>query len=1197
MGKTMKQLGIIFTLFALFTGALFAQSMKNLHGDQSYHRRGIHDGNRIRTSFGNDGQIGFRGNFASTTDLPGEWPINSNHVYLSKIMLLPMAEVRDINGIIQHIVSECHGTGTTKDFPLQASVGDLTAGGRWRTMTPLPGFINPALMSLPADQASPALSDQPDTWPDFWPDKLNDPIDPGWAGEWNGYFGKGKGNSPADQESYWVADDYWNDEFEFYPDENNLSRRGLGIRMYYRGLQWANPLVQDVMYTIYDVENIGSKTLDKVNFASLPDMDCGPVVGSYDGPSFPDGVVFDRVEDWFYSFDKIYVETGIGAFFTPIAYVGYALFESPGNEFDGIDNDNDGELNPEVGEGSGTGKRISEDDFSLGILDENRTIILIDYLTYKRTRTTLAALKQEKPEMFHGDTLIVDFIGRKYRFWPGKSLDEVWFNNFDDNLNGLIDENNGAQIGDEEFRYLYIDYVTGQGNLAVDYFSDDSSTNGMRNKLLDESRKDTIDNDGDWNPLLDDVGVDGLAGTGDYGENDGRPTSKYQYIGDSLIVHDGPGEPHIDAVDITESDMLGMTAFFWTQNWENYPLSDDQKLWNATIPGRVYGETDIYEIALMGSGYFPLPSGHIERFSGAYMFNNTVEGLKRTKVNAQRAYDANYQFYKAPERPTLHAVPGDKKVTLYWDDLAEYSVDPLTGQDFEGYRIYRSTGVDFKEMVPITNAFGDQKLMVPLVQFDLVNGIKGLSNSVLEGVQFYLGDDTGLQHEWVDTNVVNGQRYFYFITSYDHGDDAQGVAPTECNKKLLLDPQTGDVLVKSSNVAVVTPNAPSAGYVPAVEDIPVEHVDGFSNSTLGIQIFDSPAVKDGHTYRVTFKDTVKKLPSGGAPQLVTASVTLENITTGDILFKDSERGLKEDGKFPVTEGFILMLNNYPVVTIDTSRTKFERSGIYAPTFKTYYKRNSNYKGNIRPADYLIEFGEVGIDTSTAYRIDRTNLPSIPVNFTITNLTEGRKIDFAFNEKDFIFNDPSTRGMFTFNQSGLGFRDYIYFLEKDENGDLETTWMVYLFWSDNSADTTNPTAGDKLSMYTFKPFLSNDVLEFTTIGERIDKKQAAFEINRIKVVPNPYVVSNQWERQNPYSTGRGPRELHFTHLPPRCTIRIFDIAGQLIDTIERDVQTTIDGTAVWDMLTRDGLEIGFGVYIYHIEAPGIGEKIGKFAVIK
>jgi hypothetical protein len=53
---------------------------------------------------------------------------------------------------------------------------------------------------------------------------------------------------------------------------------------------------------------------------------------------------------------------------------------------------------------------------------------------------------------------------------------------------------------------------------------------------------------------------------------------------------------------------------------------------------------------------------------------------------------------------------------------------------------------------------------------------------------------------------------------------------------------------------------------------------------------------------------------------------------------------------------------------------------------------------------------------------------------------------------------------------------------------------------------------------------------------------------------------------------------------------------LVDTI--DHQSGFEsGAASWDLLSKDGLEIAYGIYIYHIDAPGIGETTGKFAVIK
>ena len=35
----------------------------------------------------------------------------------------------------------------------------------------------------------------------------------------------------------------------------------------------------------------------------------------------------------------------------------------------------------------------------------------------------------------------------------------------------------------------------------------------------------------------------------------------------------------------------------------------------------------------------------------------------------------------------------------------------------------------------------------------------------------------------------------------------------------------------------------------------------------------------------------------------------------------------------------------------------------------------------------------------------------------------------------------------------------------------------------------------------------------------------------------------------------------------------------------------------DLRTSGKQDIAYGVYIYHIKAPGVGEHVGKFAVVK
>ena len=115
----------------------------------------------------------------------------------------------------------------------------------------------------------------------------------------------------------------------------------------------------------------------------------------------------------------------------------------------------------------------------------------------------------------------------------------------------------------------------------------------------------------------------------------------------------------------------------------------------------------------------------------------------------------------------------------------------------------------------------------------------------------------------------------------------------------------------------------------------------------------------------------------------------------------------------------------------------------------------------------------------------------------------------------------------------------------------------------------------------------DEFTFTTmapvVGDQTIAKDAFF--NKIRIVPNPYYGFSLYERT------RFQRIMLFTNLPEQCTIRIFDLGGTLIRSIEKDSQ---DPTYRWDMLTDYQLPLGSGVYIAHITST-YGEKLLKFAV--
>jgi hypothetical protein len=107
------------------------------------------------------------------------------------------------------------------------------------------------------------------------------------------------------------------------------------------------------------------------------------------------------------------------------------------------------------------------------------------------------------------------------------------------------------------------------------------------------------------------------------------------------------------------------------------------------------------------------------------------------------------------------------------------------------------------------------------------------------------------------------------------------------------------------------------------------------------------------------------------------------------------------------------------------------------------------------------------------------------------------------------------------------------------------------------------------------------------------------MDNILVAPNPYRGSADWERLD--YEGR----ISFYNLPKRCTIYIHSMTGELVDTVRHnmpgdespDPAGNETGGESWDMLTANGQSIASGIYIYRVDSPDYGQKIGKFAVIK
>ncbi|MCK4328853.1 hypothetical protein KAX02_03315 [candidate division WOR-3 bacterium] len=1095
----------VFLVLLLLYSYLFAQT-----GSFVERRTGIHSGNRIRTTFFNFGLVGRQ---SQAEDFGGEWPINSGHEYIGDVSLLVGAEIPIILQVIDTIIGTdtLYRDSTAIIHSVEVSDGPRgnneysVDGNTFWGWEPIPGYASP-------DTDLIAMSHLRKSWPSYWPDKMDVADDPGWPGSWNGYFGKDQAN--ADQESYFVMDDDSDEEFQFYPDSTDSTRRGLGLQVGVRGFQWSNPLAQDCIFWHYDITNMGTSVLNKVCFGMI----VGTITGG-DGDTEDDCADFIKEENITYSYD--YDGVGAGGWY-PVGYAGYAFLESPGDPFNGLDDDGDGK--------DGPGPILTEEDFEPISYSVGKQVVVIDYNTFDRTVTTM-------PD----SGVLIHFLGDTLRINPGEVLTEDPHNRIDDNLNGLIDENADIHL---LFTCKYKNWLTGEG---------------LDNLLIDESRDDGIDNDEDWDVTTDDVGADGAPGTGDTGEDDGIPT---------------PGEPNFDATDKDESDQIGLTSFYFFHPFNMVKLKDDIKLWNCMKPGYFnVTEQNVDGDFIYGSGYFSLKPGQTERISVALLFGENAGAIVRTKQTVQMIYNWNYRFARAPDLPTLRAVPGDKKVTLYWDDRAEHTFDPRMGYDFEGYKVYRATWPTWDDAGEITDGYGIARFNVPIAKFDLKDSIMGFFPIGLDGIQFYLGNDTGLQHSFVDTTVQNGQTYFYAVTAYDTGCVADGIIPSETSKFASVD-QAGQVTT-ALNVVAVTPEAPAAGYVaPSLQEL--EHINGFATGKVEVETIDPKYIRDEHKYQVTFIDS----------NLATQSFTLVDITDPldlDTVVENSPN-LEPWEERNVVHGFRLYLDNDSYIDMIDSLTGWVDTTIL-PIDNITTLVTPAYQGRKYPADYAIIFSEEILDTSIHLQVGYPyplNLPAVPVYFTVLNINTQIPVKFALHE------------MGGTTDSTISPEERIIFLQVIEpDTSLNPTWVIK-FSSDTLASL--PGEGDTLHLYTTKPFRSNDVYEFTIEGASIDKEQAKIDLEKIKVVPNPYFAAATWEKPNPYTSGRGPREIHFIHLPSECTIRIYNLRGDLIQKIEHETDFD-DGTCIWNMLTKDNLDIAYGVYFYHIEAPGIGEKTGKFAVIK
>ncbi|RPH79264.1 MAG: hypothetical protein EHM80_08285 [Nitrospiraceae bacterium] len=194
-----------------------------------------------------------------------------------------------------------------------------------------------------------------------------------------------------------------------------------------------------------------------------------------------------------------------------------------------------------------------------------------------------------------------------------------------------------------------------------------------------------------------------------------------------------------------------------------------------------------------GSGYlcvgpFSVDVGDTLVFWTAEILGMGTGDVQRKSAILDRLYAKQFRAPRPPPAPRVRVETGNKSIAFQWNSLPgetnpETYLDPNRGDNmeipFEGYRVYRST----------LSINGPWTL---LMEYDIAgNGF---------------AHDFGLQHEYVETGLLNNFEYYFAVTAFSKPDTSLGYPSRESRIPL--------------NAVRVTPGTPPPGDVGQVAVVP-----------------------------------------------------------------------------------------------------------------------------------------------------------------------------------------------------------------------------------------------------------------------------------------------------------------------------------------------------------------------------------------
>jgi hypothetical protein len=338
-------------------------------------------------------------------------------------------------------------------------------------------------------------------------------------------------------------------------------------------------------------------------------------------------------------------------------------------------------------------------------------------------------------------------------------------------------------------------------------------------------------------------------------------------------------------------------------------------------------------------------------------------------------------------------------------------------------------------------------------------------------------------------------------------------------------------------------------------------------------------VPDDHIFLLKFK-----IPSQDSVRA--AFYDMIDSTTQEVILRNGD-DLDGAGIGQVGVGLLPVVTTPKTISVDTVKSDFTAESKTNLRLKaTYqYQQLINRRRTGFPEDLKVTFSDVPLDTSLA----AIGLPARPSKFRVEAMTDSGTLRMKFRVRD-LDRDGTLSKVDEFI-------DVITYVA-EKGTQPQVTWRIEVDTTGQSARGAiiPPTQGDVYDLKLIYPLSQGDAFVFTSAAQYIDQNKAGQEFKEDPyVVPNPYVGSASFEAERFAISGRGERRIEFRNLPEKCTIRIFTVRGELVQTLSHD--GSMLGFVAWDLRTKDNLDVAPGLYIFHVDGNDLGKKIGKFAIIK